>query len=69
MGTTFDCFDPRAAYTADVPAAVRERRAHLMQAMGKRGFTPYASEWWHFKLAGEPFPDRRFDSEISPRGR
>ena len=35
----------------------------------KRGFAPYAPEWWHFTLTPEPFPDRSFDSEIQPRGR
>ena len=70
MGTTFDCFDPRAATTAPgLPPAVRDNRARLRRAMDKRGFAPYASEWWHFTLAPEPFPDRSFDSEIQPRGR
>jgi D-alanyl-D-alanine dipeptidase len=32
--------------------------------MVRRGFSPYVKEWWHFTLAGEPFPDRYFDFEI-----
>jgi len=70
MGTTFDCFDPRAAAAAPgLPAEVRDNRARLRRAMEKRGFAPYAPEWWHFTLTPEPFPDRSFDSEIQPRGR
>ena len=70
MGTTFDCFDERAAVAAaGLPAEVRDNRARLQRAMEKRGFAPYASEWWHFTLAPEPFPDRSFDAEIQLRGR
>jgi D-alanyl-D-alanine dipeptidase len=69
MGTTFDCFDPRAASAAPgLTAEVRDNRARLRRAMEKRGFAPYASEWWHFTLAPEPFPDRSFDAPIQPRG-
>ena len=28
------------------------------------GFRPYKKEWWHFTLAGEPFPDTYFDFPI-----
>ena len=25
------------------------------------GFKDYENEWWHYTLAGEPFPDIYFD--------
>ena len=67
MGTTFDCFDERSQVAdAGVPAAARRNRLLLKMAMEKRGFVGYAQEWWHFTLAGEPFPKTAFDFEIRP---
>jgi D-alanyl-D-alanine dipeptidase len=65
MGTTFDCFDERA-HVADAatPAEARANRARLRALMEKHGFVGYAQEWWHFKLAREPFSDTSFDFEI-----
>jgi zinc D-Ala-D-Ala dipeptidase len=65
MGTTFDCFDERA-HPADpkVPAPARRNRLLLRAVMEKHGFAPYPQEWWHFTLAGEPFPRTAFDFEI-----
>jgi D-alanyl-D-alanine dipeptidase len=65
MGTTFDCFDERAHTDhPGIAPAVQSHRRLLRRAMVRRGFAPYAKEWWHFTLAGEPFPDRYFDFEI-----
>ena len=65
MGTTFDCFDERA-HPADrgTPAGARRNRLLLRAVMEKHGFVPYEQEWWHFTLAGEPFPKTAFDFEI-----
>jgi D-alanyl-D-alanine dipeptidase len=65
MGTTFDCFDDRsrADHPALSPRARRHRRL-LRAAMARRGFSAYAKEWWHFRLAREPFPDRYFNFEV-----
>ena len=35
-------------------------RMLLRQAMLRHGFKPIDSEWWHFTLADEPFPDTFF---------
>ena len=32
----------------------------LRQAMLRHGFKPLSTEWWHFTLADEPFPDTYF---------
>jgi D-alanyl-D-alanine dipeptidase len=65
MGTAFDCFDERAHadYAGTAPEARRNRQL-LRDAMLRRGFSPYAKEWWHFTLTAEPFPDRYFDFEV-----
>ena len=35
-------------------------RLILRQAMLRHGFKPLSSEWWHFTLKDEPFPDTYF---------
>jgi D-alanyl-D-alanine dipeptidase len=32
----------------------------LRRAMLRHGFKPLDTEWWHFTLADEPFPDTYF---------
>jgi D-alanyl-D-alanine dipeptidase len=57
MGTGFDVFDPRAnTDSAEVTAAQRANRQHLLQAMRAQGFENYALEWWHYTLRPEPVP-------------
>ena len=34
---------------------------HARAVMTAQGFLPYAQEWWHFTLSGEPYPDTYFD--------
>ncbi|HEX4554120.1 MAG TPA: M15 family metallopeptidase [Xanthobacteraceae bacterium] len=65
LGTRFDTFSPRS-WPADttVSAQARHNRALLASAMGRRGFRPYAEEWWHFTLRGEPFPATYFDFPV-----
>ena len=65
LGTAFDFFDPRAGLDSrDVPPAARALRAKLRAAMERRGFRPYAAEWWHFTLEGEPYPETFFDAPV-----
>ena len=65
MGTAFDCFDARAhADNPEIAPLARHNRQLLRQAMLRRGFAPYAKEWWHFTLTAEPFSDRSFDFEV-----
>ena len=65
MGTPFDFFSPRSS-PADLSVAgsARANRALLAAAMRRRGFRPYAKEWWHFTLAREPFPATYFDLPV-----
>lgn len=37
-----------------------EHRMLLRQTMMHHGFKPFRTEWWHFTLADEPFPDTYF---------
>lgn len=65
MGTGYDCFDP-LAHTLDprVTGAPLANRLLLKDAMTAAGFTNYALEWWHYTLAGEPYPDTYFDFPV-----
>lgn len=65
MGTGFDCFD-KLAHTASpaAPAQARANRALLKTLMTKHGFINFDQEWWHYTLAGEPFPDTYFDFPV-----
>ncbi|MBQ7172737.1 MAG: M15 family metallopeptidase [Clostridia bacterium] len=42
-----------------------ENRMILRHAMLRGGFLPLASEWWHFTLANEPYPDTYFEFPVS----
>ncbi|MBR1820180.1 MAG: M15 family metallopeptidase [Clostridia bacterium] len=65
MGGPFDFFGPISHFHCDIlTSAQAERRALLRQIMTERGFAPLESEWWHFRLIDEPFPDTWFDFVI-----
>lgn len=65
MGSHFDLFGDasRTDYTGLSPRQV-ENRAVLTDAMLREGFTGIESEWWHFTLADEPYPDVFFDFPV-----
>ena len=39
-------------------------RMILRQAMLRHGFKPFPTEWWHFTLQDEPFPDTYFNFPV-----
>ncbi len=41
-----------------------ENRMILRRAMLKHGFKPLNTEWWHFTLKNEPFPDTYFNFPV-----
>ncbi|MFH2009885.1 MAG: M15 family metallopeptidase [bacterium] len=47
MGSAFDAFSTRS-HTRNATGAALQNRLRLKQAMARRGFKPYAAEWWHF---------------------
>jgi D-alanyl-D-alanine dipeptidase len=63
MGTGYDCFDPLAHPYAKRFRGTKFRRNRLLlrTPMKAAGFAPLATEWWHFTLADEPYPDTYFD--------
>ncbi len=65
MGTAYDFFDPLSAYSNQaVPAAARESRQMLREAMQNHGFIPNEKFWWQFTLVREPYRDSKFDFDV-----
>lgn len=65
MGTAWDYFDP-ASWPSSQEPSVQERanRALLRGVMLAAGFRPLETEWWHFTLQDEPYPETYFDTPI-----
>lgn len=65
FGAGYDCFDPVSNLeNPAIPLDARVRRLMLRAIMEKHGFTPALSEWWHYTLANEPYPETYFDFPI-----
>lgn len=62
MGGTFDWFgeESHPDFTGITPEQYANRMI-LREAMLRHGFKPLESEWWHFTLKDEPFPDTYFN--------
>ena len=61
MGGPFDFFGEKSHPDfRGVTAEQYARRMLLREAMIRHGFRPLASEWWHFTLENEPYPDTYF---------
>lgn len=61
MGGPFDFFGgiSHPDYSG-ITAEQRENRMLLRRAMLRQGFRPLETEWWHFTLNAEPYPDTYF---------
>ncbi len=77
MGGTFDWFgieshpdfggDPdKGSYKANgsITEEQFKNRMILREAMLRHGFQPVDTEWWHFTLTNEPFPDTYFNFPV-----
>ena len=57
-------------FPADTPAERKinefqfRNRMLLRSVMLKHGFKPVDTEWWHFTLENEPYPDTYFDYPV-----
>ena len=61
MGGPFDFFGALSHPDyRGITEAQYENRMLLRDMMLRRGFTPITSEWWHFTLGNEPYPDTYF---------
>ena len=66
MGGTFDYFGEKSHPDyKNITAKQFKNRMILREAMIKHGFEPIDSEWWHFTLKNEPYPDTYFDFPVN----
>lgn len=66
MGGPFDFFGERShpGFSDNLTEEQKSNRMLLRSAMLKRGFRPLSTEWWHFTLENEPYPDTCFDFPV-----
>lgn len=66
MGGTYDLLDPRShpAYREGLTGDQIAHRQLLRRVMMRHGYKPITTEWWHFHLADEPYPNTSFDFVI-----
>lgn len=65
MGGTFDLFSEVSHPDyKKLTKKQKKNRKILRDAMVKAGFKPLDSEWWHFTLKDEPYPDTYFNFDV-----
>lgn len=66
MGGTFDYFGEQShpGYK-DITEEQYNNRMILRDAMVSHGFRPIDTEWWHFTLENEPYPDTYFTFPVN----
>ena len=65
MGGTFDLFSEISHPDYKKLTRVQKKnRKILYDAMTKAGFKGLDSEWWHFTLKNEPYPDTYFNFDV-----
>ena len=67
MGGTFDYFGELSHpdYVGDLTEEQIENRNTLRDIMVDNGFKPLDTEWWHFTLVDEPYPDTYFTFPVT----
>lgn len=67
MGGTFDFFGEisHPSYRTGLSDQQIAMRMLLRETMMKYGFKPVSTEWWHFTLRNEPYPDTSFDFPVN----
>lgn len=70
MGSYFDYFGKisNPLYTKGLTQVQIHNRMVLRSLMLDHGFFPLESEWWHFTLRNEPYPNTYFDWEVKING-
>ena len=67
MGGTFDYFgeESHPDYVGKLTRKQLRNRKFLRDAMIRHGFKPLDTEWWHFTLKDEPYPDTYFTFPVT----
>lgn len=62
MGSVFDWFGNESHfYSRSITPEQLHHRLILRKAMMRHGFQPISTEWWHYTLKNEPFPNTYFN--------
>jgi D-alanyl-D-alanine dipeptidase len=65
MGSPFDLLDPVSNHgTKLITEAQTKNRNILKDVMKSSGFKELRTEWWHYQLIDEPYPETYFDFVI-----
>ena len=65
MGSPWDFFGEISHHDSPlVGETASTNRDVLRQAMVRHGFRPIVTEWWHYTLENEPFPETYFDFDV-----
>jgi D-alanyl-D-alanine dipeptidase len=65
FGTGYDCFSTASHPSfQNIPAQAKANRLLLQSLMQEAGFAPLDTEWWHFTLKNEPYPNIYFDFPV-----
>ena len=65
MGGVFDYFGQLSHPSyQQITKEQKANRMLLRRVMMKHGFVPLSTEWWHFTLKNEPYPDTYFDFPV-----
>lgn len=65
MGGTFDLFDEVShPDSKQITPEQRRNRMILKSAMENAGFVQLDTEWWHFRLKEEPYPNTYYDFDV-----
>lgn len=66
MGTHFDYLDPAShPLQPNLSETARRNQLFLRNVMFQAGFKPILTEWWHFTLKDEPYPDTYFNFPVT----
>lgn len=70
MGSYFDFFGDisKPLYKIGLTSQQIQNRIFLRTLMLDNGFLPLESEWWHYTLKNEPYPNTYFDLEVKLNG-
>jgi D-alanyl-D-alanine dipeptidase len=65
MGSHWDLLDPRSAWdTTLITPQQSANRQVLKNAMQNHGFKTIRTEWWHWTLIKEPYPNKYFNFDV-----
>ncbi len=64
-GSPFDLFDEISHIDSNkITLEQRLNREIIKDTMERNGFNSYSTEWWHYTLHDEPYPDTYFDFPV-----